>query len=53
MGAGCFSDTLLQMLFLPTDTWTWWNVCRVFKLIRLLLQISSKFWITCLNNVIL
>ena len=31
MGAGCFGDTLLQTLFLPTYTWTWLNVCRVLN----------------------
>jgi len=54
MGAGYFGDTLLQIIFLPTYTWTWSNVCRVFKLIRLLWYVSSsKFWTSCLNNVIL
>jgi len=37
MGSGCFGDTLLQILCLPTYTWTWSNVCRDFKPIRLLL----------------
>jgi len=54
MGAGGFGDTLLQTLFLPTYTWKWLNVCRLFKRIRLLLKISSSnLWITRLNNVIL
>jgi len=52
MGAVCFDDTLLQIMFLQTYT-LYMKVCNVFRLIRLLLQIpSSKFWITHLNNVI-